>query len=190
MIYLICFINTLLFSSGSLKLFNLTNNTFTGSIPAQVGLLQGASILLKGNLFNNASRPAPLSLCALRNVKEFDLKDDPKLCPPERNALNDFFDKAKGGDWLDGSMWLDEYESYCSWKGVTCDEMDHVMKLRLPTNGLSGILSESISNLTYLEELDLSNNDMKVIGVCLFSPSLRHLSKTFLTFLDSSQSST
>jgi len=95
---------------------------------------------LKDNLFNDVdvNLPTPLSLCALRGVEAFDLEFDPKLCPPERNALNDFFDEAKGGDWLNDSMWQDEYASYCSWNGVTCDddETDHVTKLKLFTKQL------------------------------------------------------
>eukprot|EP00984_Skeletonema_dohrnii_P001022 scaffold323_cov74-Skeletonema_dohrnii-CCMP3373.AAC.6 len=147
--------------AGSLKVFNVANNTITGSIPSQLGLLQGASIYLKVNLFNEVNLPAPLSLCVLRSVEAFDLESDPKLCPPQRNALNDFFDEAKGGDWLNDSLWQDEYAGYCSWNGVTCDETDHVTKLKLSTNGLSGKLSRRIADLTSLEELDLSNNDMK-----------------------------
>eukprot|EP00984_Skeletonema_dohrnii_P029906 scaffold20875_cov85-Skeletonema_dohrnii-CCMP3373.AAC.3 len=148
-------------------------------IPVRI-LLQGASIYLKGNLFNDGNRPAPLSLCALRAVEAFDLESDPKLCPPQRNALNDFFDEAKGGDWLNASGWQDEYASYCSWNGVTCDETDQVTKLKLSTNGLSGKLSKSISDLTSLEELDLSNNDMKCHDLILKILTLVSPDSTYL----------
>ena len=152
-----------------MKVFNVANNTITGSIPSQLGLLQGASIYLKDNLFYDVNLPAPLSLCTLRAVEAFDLESNPKLCPPQRNALNDFFDEAKGGDWLNASLWQDEYAGYCSWNGVSCDETDQVTKLKLSTNGLSGKLSKSIADLTSLEELDLSNNDMKVICASILS---------------------
>jgi hypothetical protein len=152
-----------------LKVFHLANNAITGSIPSQIGSFEGASIYLKGNLFYDANLLAPFSLCTLRAVEAFDLESDPKLCPPQRNALNDFFDEAKGGDWLNASGWEDEHSSYCSWNGVTCDETDQVTKLKLSTNGLSGKLSRSIADLTSLEELDLSNNDMKVICASILS---------------------
>jgi hypothetical protein len=153
-----------------LKLLGLSNNTFTGSIPSQIGQLQGASAFLKDNRFynesiaTNESIPAPLSLCLELEVKEFDLKNDTTLCPIERNALSYFYDSAKGAEWTDGSLWLDEYASYCDWKGVTCNKnKNHVIELNLSNNGLSGRLSASIGNLTFIEVLDLSDNDIKVM---------------------------
>ena len=107
---------------------------------------------------------ASLSLCTLSIVKEFDLANDNKLCPIpiERNALNDFYYLSKGAEWTNSTNWVDEYTSYCNWKGVTC-ENDRVTKLNLTNNGLSGRLSESIGNLTSIIVLDLSDNDMKVM---------------------------
>jgi len=101
----------------------------------------------------------------LVSVKEFDLANDITLCPSERNALSDFYDVAKGAEWTDGTNWRDEYASYCEWKGVTCDDMNHVIKLDLTNNGLSGRMSESVGNLAFIKELDLSDNDIKVMFI-------------------------
>eukprot|EP00956_Cyclotella_meneghiniana_P030007 scaffold74539_cov65-Cyclotella_meneghiniana.AAC.3 len=133
----------------------------TGIIPSQLGQLQGASVLLKSNDFKNDS--APLSLCLQSKVQEFDLANETAFCPLERNALSDFYDSAnKGGEWTDGTNWKDEYASFCDWKGVTCDDgRNHVTKLNLSNNGLSGRLSESIGKLTFIKELDLSGNGIK-----------------------------
>ena len=95
---------------------------------------------------------------------------DEALCPAERNILRDFYIRAKGNEWTDILGWMDEHASYCDWFGVTCDNNDegeayideHVIRLELPSNGLSGKLSPSIGNLTRLEALDLSDNDIKV----------------------------
>jgi len=122
-------------------------------------------VFLKDNRFQNTSTTAPLNLCLEREVNEFDLADDATLCPPERNALSDIYDSAKGAEWTNGSLWLDDYASYCDWNGVTCDDMNHVVKLNLTNNGLSGQLSESIGKLTFVKELDLSDNDIKVITI-------------------------
>ena len=120
--------------------------------------------LLGDNLFSNSSGAAPLSLCMLSNVEAFDLANDTTLCPIERNALSDFYYSAKGGEWTNSTNWLDEYASYCNWKGVTCDDStNHVIRLNLTNNGLSGRLGESIGNLTSIIVLDLSDNDMKVM---------------------------
>ena len=150
-----------------MKRLDLSNNTLSGTIPSQIGQLQGASVLLNGNGFDN--KTAPLSLCMLHRVgvEAFDLAFHPKFCPIERNALSDFYDSAKGAEWTDRTNWLDgdEYASYCDWTGVTCDDMNHVTKIDLSNNGLSGRLSESIGSLTFIEVLDLSDNDIKVMFI-------------------------
>eukprot|EP00984_Skeletonema_dohrnii_P032138 scaffold25631_cov79-Skeletonema_dohrnii-CCMP3373.AAC.2 len=149
--------------AGSLKHLRLSNNMFTGVIPSQLGQLQGASVILKlkENNFYDSSKTAPLGLCTLRSVKEFDLENDTHLCPVERNALSDFYDSTKGAEWTDSTDWLDEYASYCDWNGVTCDDSNRVIKLELRNNGLSGRLRESIGDLTLMAVLDLSDNDIK-----------------------------
>ena len=136
----------------------------SGVIPSAIDQLQGADILLEGNDFD---LPVPLSLCILRSVEVFDLANDTTLCPLERNALSDFYDSAKGEEWTYRTNWKDEYVSLCNWYGVTCDiNTNQVTKLELRNNGLSGRLSESIGNLTSMEVLDLSDNDMKVMLKC------------------------
>eukprot|EP00984_Skeletonema_dohrnii_P004616 scaffold1634_cov118-Skeletonema_dohrnii-CCMP3373.AAC.14 len=144
---------------GTLKHLGLSNNTLSGTIPSLVSQLQGASILLKGNSFDDSST-VPLSLCLERQVNEFDLANDTTFCSLERKALSDFYDLTKGAEWTNDTNWLHEYVSYCDWKGVTC-EKDRLTKLQLSNNGLSGRLSESIGNLTSIEVLDLSDNDIK-----------------------------
>ncbi len=151
-------------TAGILKRLDLSNNTLDGRIPSQIGQLEGASIILEGNLFSNSSEAAPLSLCTLRIVDNFDLVNDTTLCPIERNALSDFYDTAKGGEWTNSTNWIDEYASCCNWFGVDCEnETKLVTKLDLRNNGLSGRLSKSIGNLTSIEVLDLSDNDIKVM---------------------------
>lgn len=58
---------------------------------------------------------APLGLCT--DAPGFDLKNDPKFCPPERNALKDFFDSAKGGEWTNSFGWGDQFTDFCQWYG-------------------------------------------------------------------------
>ena len=116
---------------------------------------------------NSSHALAPLSLCS---IDGFDMIRDEALCPAERSILRDFYILAKGNEWTDISGWMSEHTSYCDWFGVTCDNNDegedyidqHVIRLELPNNGLSGKLSPSIGDLTRLEALDLSDNDIKV----------------------------
>lgn len=95
-------------------------------------------------------------------LPEFDLVDDEKLCPVERNALKDFYDSAKGLEWTVDVNWVDPYVSHCEWHGVTCNDSNNTTQLELQDNGLSGTLSNRIANLSSLEKLDLSDNDIKV----------------------------
>ena len=106
----------------------------------------------------------------LVGVEKFDLASNATCCPTERNALSGFSDSVKGPEWMDRTDRMDEYTSYCycDWKGVTCDDENHVTKLNLTNNGLSGRLSESIGNLTFIEVLDLSENVIKVMSICSF----------------------
>ena len=108
----------------------------------------------------NRNGPAPLDLCF---VSGFDLKEDAALCPLDRNALKEFFDSSKGGEWTDNANWTDPYKSICIWYGVKCDDNNtYVVELNLTNNGLSGRLSQTIGRLSSLEMLDLSDNDIKV----------------------------
>ena len=98
--------------------------------------------------------------------------------------MADFYNEAKGLEWtestrqvldikakqlLDSSetptpyrtvAWLDEYDSHCLWKGITCED-GRTVKIDLKANGLSGRLSPSIGELKNLRELDVSDNEIK-----------------------------
>ena len=107
--------------------------------------------------------PAPLDLCY---VQGFDLRNDIRLCPPERNVLNEFYESAKGIEWTDSHFWSDQQNDHCTWQGVTC-KGGFVTKLILANNGLSGKLNSRISELQLLEVLDLNDNDIQVcVGFC------------------------
>ena len=81
-------------------------------------------------------------------------------CPPERNALKTFYESTKGVEWTNTENWMREYLPHCYWHGVSCDKDDRLIELDLRHNGLSGTLSD-LSNLSSLEVLDLSDNDIK-----------------------------
>ncbi|KAL6134840.1 hypothetical protein ACLB2K_067068 [Fragaria x ananassa] len=56
--------------------------------------------------------------------------------------------------------WSDSTDC-CYWEGVTCNQDDdhqRIVALLLPGRGLSGVISLSITNLTCLSYLNLSNN--------------------------------
>lgn len=52
---------------------------------------------------------------------------------------------------------------FCHWKGVKCSSHSHpgrITALRMRDLGLVGAISPQLSNLTYLQTLDLSNNKL------------------------------
>ena len=53
----------------------------------------------------NRSAPAPLSLCS---IPGFDLRNKDMMCPPERNALKEFYESTKGQEWTNDENWIDE----------------------------------------------------------------------------------
>jgi hypothetical protein len=51
---------------------------------------------------------------------------------------------------------------FYSWEGVTCSRMrpTHVVGLSLPFLGIAGTIPPAIGNLTFLENLNMSSNDL------------------------------
>ena len=94
-------------------------------------------------------------------MPDFDQTNDLSLCPVERNALKEFYDSAKGGEWTLSTNWTDPHIGHCDWYGVKCRD-GSTIKLELPNNGLSGTLIQNITILRALEVLDLNNNNIKV----------------------------
>uniref|UniRef100_A0A0D9XTC3 Receptor kinase-like protein Xa21 n=1 Tax=Leersia perrieri TaxID=77586 RepID=A0A0D9XTC3_9ORYZ len=64
---------------------------------------------------------------------------------------------------------------HCKWPGVVCGRRnpDRVIRLLLPSSNLSGIISPSIGNLSFLREIDLSGNHLSG----KIPPELGHLGR-------------
>ncbi|KAK1435214.1 hypothetical protein QVD17_00975 [Tagetes erecta] len=85
-----------------------------------------------------------------------------KLCiDNERRALLDFIAHVQDPNRV-LSTWTNEAEDdCCKWWGVTCnDTTGHVTQLRLSSDLDGGEFSPSLTNLTYLNYLDLSGNSL------------------------------
>ncbi|XVF23241.1 hypothetical protein REPUB_Repub13aG0019700 [Reevesia pubescens] len=72
----------------------------------------------------------------------------------------------------------------CFWEGIRCDASvdDRVTQLRLPSRGISGHLSPSLVNLTYLTHLNLSHNRFIGSPPIGFFSSLNHLQVLDLSY--------
>jgi hypothetical protein len=82
----------------------------------------------------------------------------------ERSALIEFYFSSKGREWTVSTGWLDPSVDHCDWHGVECDDASggKIVKLELPSNGLSGTMTPRIADLRHLEVLDVNDNDIKV----------------------------
>ncbi|OEL22198.1 putative LRR receptor-like serine/threonine-protein kinase [Dichanthelium oligosanthes] len=94
------------------------------------------------------------------------------LCPASSDAaaaadelsllsFKSFLLPSDGGGLLLAS-WNASSRHYCTWQGVACGRRhpDRVVELRLRSSNLSGTISPSLGNLSFLSKLDLGGNHL------------------------------
>ena len=88
------------------------------------------------------------------------------ISPLERQALQDLYDSTDGPHWnyFCGISWdfSDPNANPCDeeWYGITCSVDYHVTSLYLVDNNLKGTIPQSISQLSSLQGLGLSYNQL------------------------------
>ena len=75
----------------------------------------------------------------------------------DRAALEELFAATGGDNWSRNDLW-GSGAPLSRWHGVTTDSDGRVVRLELPSNGLSGELPEAIGQLAHLQRLDLGDN--------------------------------
>ena len=78
----------------------------------------------------------------------------------DRAALVALYKSAGGTGWTDKANW-DSEEPLNTWFGVTLLGNDRVLEVSLPDNNLRGTLPADLGSLTDLNELDLSENQLR-----------------------------
>jgi len=79
----------------------------------------------------------------------------------QRDVLRMFYDATtKGGAWNGVSDWDDEGKDVCDMTGITCDAHGNVVEISLKNRRLEGHIPEEIGFLSFLESLDVSDNDL------------------------------
>ena len=76
----------------------------------------------------------------------------------ERKILEMFYDSTQGDMWEQSGGWNTE-DDLRDWHGVDTDEDGNVISLRLPGNGLSGVIPSALQCFSELKELALWDND-------------------------------
>ncbi len=167
---------------GRVSSVDLSGNGLSGHLPEALRLLASMTELRIGD--NALTGRLPLSLAALP-LEEFDyagtslcLADDADfrtwlngiarrkgtevLCPPlsEREILESLYRNMVGQNWNESAGWLTD-APLAQWHGVETDAGGRVVALRLPRNGLGGLIPAEIGELSALTHLDLGGNRLE-----------------------------
>ena len=81
----------------------------------------------------------------------------------DKEALLAIFDATDGNNWRRNEEWVGSFKPIGEWYGVTTDDDGRVTALHLSTNRLSGELPPELGNLTKLQRLSLSQNQLSGI---------------------------
>ncbi|MBD3275650.1 MAG: hypothetical protein GF372_10080, partial [Candidatus Marinimicrobia bacterium] len=73
-------------------------------------------------------------------------------------ALEALTNELDGSNWTDNTNWMSD-ESFNNWFGLTTTE-GRVTTLDLPANNMSGDLPAEVGELRFLENIDISDNDI------------------------------
>ena len=165
---------------SNLEFLHLSDNEFSGALPAWLGNLSNLELLsLGGNAFSGV---LPSSLVNLTNLERLYLENT-QLCAPtdaafqswlegiddkrgvvncqeaapesDRAALVALYEATNGANWRDNTHWLSD-RPLDEWVGVTTDGEGRVNSLWLRgLNQLSGSIPSEVGNLSNLEFLIL-----------------------------------
>ncbi len=124
--------------------YQITNTTFVD------GVLEPTLILTSEEITVRSGDDMQLVDCTKENITGI-----PEL---ECETLKDFFSYTNGTAWKNNTNW-GKSTNVGIWYGLTVKD-GHVNKIDLRDNNLNGILLESFTNLTQLEELLLRDNTL------------------------------
>ena len=79
----------------------------------------------------------------------------------QRDILRIFYESTSQQGWSGGSDWNDASKPVCQMTGITCDDHENIVKIGLKNRNLSGTIPDAIGFLSFLETLDLSDNELE-----------------------------
>lgn len=85
--------------------------------------------------------------------------DDPDAS--DLSILSEFHASTGGTSWTNDDGWGDTTDS-CDWYGITCDSSKRVISIDLSDNNLKGSVPESIFDLDYIRDINLSKNEVRI----------------------------
>lgn len=85
--------------------------------------------------------------------------EDPTLILSDREILIRLYNATGGDEWTQRDGWLTQ-TPIGQWHGVETDKDERVIALRLPENGLRGVIPSELVGLSHLEILNLWGNSL------------------------------
>lgn len=74
------------------------------------------------------------------------------------DVLQDFYKGLNGANWYINTNWLDGTMSYCEWAGLECNLQCNITSIELVNNNLTGVITDKISELETLININLFCN--------------------------------
>lgn len=165
---------------SEIQYLGLADNELRGPIPSQLGDLPRLAGLFLQN--NRLTGIIPESFLQLEHLRVLDFGGNLGLCVPanavfmewvaglsqviglncaegDRRALGALYQATGGSGWIDSSGWLGN-TILDEWFGVEIDDVGRVSALDLSDNSLSGMLPESVGELSALRALDVGANGL------------------------------
>jgi len=97
-------------------------------------------------------------------------KIDTELLNPtsssDYNTLVKFYNSTFGPNWINNTNWLNTDAPLSTWYGLTTEVINNevrITQIELESNGLGGVIPESIGNLEYLNLLNLQVNGLNSV---------------------------
>ena len=162
----------------ALAFLGLGDNELTGEVPVELASATALTALwIENNLLTGA---IPSSFLDLSELRVLDFSGNDELCVPgtvrfrewtdavslvvgpdcsaaDAEILRVFHERTGGGFWTNSDGWLSD-AALSEWHGVETDTIGRVTGLGMSSNGLSGELPDSLSELSALVKLDVSGN--------------------------------
>ena len=77
----------------------------------------------------------------------------------EREALIAFYKAAGGDNWTNNTNWCSD-KPVCEWYGIQCNSEGFVTSIVIPSNNLTGVITDSIGVFTKLTRFNVSVNSI------------------------------
>eukprot|EP00004_Rigifila_ramosa_P014258 TRINITY_DN322_c0_g1_i1.p1 TRINITY_DN322_c0_g1~~TRINITY_DN322_c0_g1_i1.p1 ORF type:complete len:2118 (-),score=348.64 TRINITY_DN322_c0_g1_i1:14-5707(-) len=125
-------------------------------------------VLVSGTLLTcNVASSLPVGPANV-TVTRFTTSSDPVVVRivSECAALAQWY--AAGGNWWISSSGWGSADPCCTWFGVSCSNQLNIDAINMPSNNITGVMPNNLSDLYYLETLNLTRNGLNggVDAVC------------------------